>query len=268
VLTGRRPELGVCTWIFGDHDHPRIAAEVAGLGLEGVEVYADPDTSSAEELARVYGDAGLQLFSVTPQNVDIVHPAHGSSGVEAYKRLIDFAARMGAPAITVHEYVGRGEPCDSGDWERLVSAVQELSRFAHAHGVQLWFEPLSAPVVAWIHTSHDMTRLLEAVDEPALGVVLDIHHMLRADDAICPGIQRCADQLLSLQISNQQRKPVGAGVDWRAIAAATPPELPWVLECAVGLVGPHPTVRDVPAAALRAALSDSISYLNQTLGPR
>jgi len=97
--------LAVCTWVFGHHDHARIAADVARLGLSGVEVLTDIDRQPAEQIASIYGERGLEIVSMTPDNVDLAHvnPAHRTDAIHYYERLIAYAAVLGCPTVTCHE---------------------------------------------------------------------------------------------------------------------------------------------------------------------
>ena len=102
ILSGREHQIGrlpmknpvaACTWVFGHHDMVDIASRVASLGLAGAEVFLGARPCAPRELRRIFEDHGLQVFSMTPDNVDIAH-VHGPTREQAiacYDRLIDFA---------------------------------------------------------------------------------------------------------------------------------------------------------------------------------
>ena len=69
-----RPQLGVCTWTFGDLSLPEIAAFLAELDFDGVELAGDLSRYTAREAGQILQDHGLTVFSLTPQNVDLAHP--------------------------------------------------------------------------------------------------------------------------------------------------------------------------------------------------
>ena len=71
-----RPEIGVCTWTFGDLPLVDIVRRIGALELNGVELLGRSDRYEAEGLSvidvvRILQDNGLKLFSLTPDNVDI-----------------------------------------------------------------------------------------------------------------------------------------------------------------------------------------------------
>lgn len=58
-------DTGCCTWIFGNEDLTAIAARVSRAGMDGVELHGDLSLDPAEA-GRIFRDAGLRIFSITP----------------------------------------------------------------------------------------------------------------------------------------------------------------------------------------------------------
>src|SRR5215467_313465 len=123
--------LGVCSWIFGHHDHQQIAGYLESSGLDGVELMADIRRQDPLELGRIFSSHGLRFFSMTPANVDIaeIDRRKRKEAVSYYADLIDFAVELKSPAITCHEHVGRREPQDDRleEWKRIVDSCREIS---------------------------------------------------------------------------------------------------------------------------------------------
>ena len=70
----RSLKLGVCTWTFGDLSLSEISRRVQTLGFDGVELAGDLALYQAREAGQILRDHGLETFSLTPENVDLVHP--------------------------------------------------------------------------------------------------------------------------------------------------------------------------------------------------
>lgn len=265
--------IGLCSWIFGHRHHQRIAASAAALGCSGVELHVPIDREPAAALRRLYADHGLAILSLTPENVDLAHRdwRERRQALDYYERLIDYAAELAAPAITLHELVGRGSPHDSPaqEWERLRESCAQVARQAEQRRLDLLLEPLRPPLVSRIQRSADALALIEAVGSPRLRIVLDSFHMDASEPDPEGAIQRCAGRLGAVQLADRGRRGLGlGGIDldgyWRAFAAIGFAG-PWILECAVGLSGPSLQEQPVDQDQLRLELEASISWLRARL---
>lgn len=265
-----RGSVAVCTWLFGDHNHQRIAEQVAQLGLDGVEILADITRCSSRTLRDVYADAGLSVFSLTPANVDIAHindrQRHYAIGY--YKRLIDFASELGCPRITCHEAVGRVRPADTieAEWDRLVLSCQQLAEIAASQGISLVFEPLHRGLVSQIHRADDVCRLLDAVGHSALSVVLDTYHLCVEEPDPVVAIQRCGGRVTAVQLGDTDRQPLGTGTAPLDRCLTTLDGIGfsglWILECTSQLSAPSLVPRPINADRVERELADSLRWLH------
>lgn len=268
--------IGLCSWIFGHQRHQEIASVAADLGCDGVELYVSIDAAVAADLRRLYASHGLRILSLTPENVDLAHqdPGEGLRAERYYSRLLRFAAELGAPAITIHEHVGRGTWTDSQprEWERLLRVCQRLAQQAEDLQVDLLLEPLRPPLVSQVRDAATAVRLCEAVGSARLRIVLDTFHM----DAVEADPQRaifdCAGRLGAVQLADRHRQGLGLGgialeCYWQAFTAIAF-RGPWILECAAGLAGPSLEPRAVDQARLQEALETSMAWLRRQLATR
>lgn len=265
--------IGLCTWIFGHQRHREIAAVAAELGCAGVELHVPLDARPAADWRRLYASRGLRILSLTPENVDLAHPdpREQERAELYYRRLIAFAAELEAPAITIHEQVGRGASPDTREreWIRLQGACQRLARVAEERQVDLLLEPLRPPLVSQIQRAADAVRLCESVGSPRWRIVLDTFHMDAAEADPGGAIRLCAERLGAVQLADRQRRGLGLGglnlqPYWQAFESIGF-RGPWILECAVGLSGPSPHHRDVDLARLRSELESSVVALRHQL---
>lgn len=265
--------IGLCTWIFGHQRHGEIAAAAAELGCAGVELHVPLDGMSTAELRRVYASHGLRILSLTPENVDLIHqdPHLRQRAQKYYRCLINLAAELEAPAITIHEFVGRGPAAmsDPQSWQWLQRTLFELVDHAERRGIDLLLEPLQPPLVSLIHQASDAVRLCAEVGSPRLRVVLDTFHMDATERDVDQAIRLCKGSLAAVQLADRQRSGLGlGGIDldsyfrsFRAIGF----QGPWILECTAGLMGPSLQEQEVNHAKLRVQLEVSNKELRRLL---
>lgn len=265
--------IGACTWLFGDHDHPRIAERAARLGLDGVEILPDIARGTPRLVGGPYTDAGLQVLSLTPDNVDIAHPdgAARRRALDYYRRLIEFAARLDCAHVTCHERTGQARPADgaSAEWDRLVGSCRQLAEVAADHAVTLVFEPLRRGLVSQVHNADDVCRLVDEVGHPALSVVLDTYHLCLEETDPPAAIRRCGRRVTIVQLGDTDRRPLGTGtapLD-RCLEALAGSGFagPWILECTSQLLAPSLVPRAVDPEQVDRELGASVRWLRARL---
>ncbi|MFN7898986.1 MAG: sugar phosphate isomerase/epimerase family protein [Synechococcaceae cyanobacterium] len=265
--------IGLCTWIFGHQDQARIAAEASGLGCAGVELFVDIQAQKAASMRDLFRSHGLRIFSLTPENVDLCHQdgALRQHAIAYYIKLLDYAVAVGAEAVTIHEFVGRGEPHDNPEAEeqRLVETMATLAGAAEQRRVDLLLEPLRPPLVSRIHTTAAAVALCQQVDSPRLKIVLDTFHLEAAERDGPGAIAMSCGRLGAVQLADRQRLALGqGGMDVPAYLAALRGigfQGPWILECTTGLPSPALQTREVDLAVLRQRLQASILLLQRLL---
>ncbi len=232
-------KMGVCTWIFGGKILKRIAIIIAEMGFDGVELYLDINQTSPQSVKEILTDYGLEVFSMTPSNVDLGSGdrQRRTFALDYYKKLIDYGAELGNPIITCHEYIqNQMGTTYAGSRENLVTSCQELAVYAEKAKITLGFEPLNRYLCRFILNSHDVLSLLTEVQSPNLTVILDTYHGNLEEDNLVQAIQRCGEKLSVYQIADSNRKGIGFGHTNFAEHFAALDEIkfsgPIILECA------------------------------------
>ena len=210
-----RPQLGVCAWTFGDWPLPEIAAFLAELDFDGVELAGDLSRYSAREAGRILQDHGLAIFSLTPQNVDLAHPdtAVRQQALDYYGRLLDFAAELGNPLVSAHGCVGRVRPLTTLAEERelLVTAVRRIAQQAAQRDLRLVFEVLNRYETHLVNTGDDALRFLDEVGEANAAILLDAFHMNIEEQDMAGVIRRVGDKLGLYHMADSNRRAIGRG---------------------------------------------------------
>ena len=238
--------LGVCTWTYGPRPLPEIAASLARLGFDGVELHGDLDAFRPDEVGMLLADHGLRAFSLTPANVDVAHPDARirTAGTDYYRRLVDFAAALDGPLVSVHGQVGRiaAETTMAEELGHLESSVRAIAAHARTAGVELVFEVLNRYESHLINTGQEAMRLIDAVAAPNLRVLLDAYHMNIEEPRPADAIHAVGRKLGLFHVADSNREGIGRGhTDFTALMRALDAvdyRGPTIVECTPP--GPNP----------------------------
>jgi D-psicose/D-tagatose/L-ribulose 3-epimerase len=208
-------KLGVCTWTFGPRPIAEIAARVAKLGYDGVELHGDLEAFAPEEIAALFRDHGLEVFSLTPDNVDPATPDAGAraAAIDYYRRLVDFAAALGGALVSFHGLVGRIAPVGSmaEEEELLVVALRTVCEHARAAEVRVVYEVLNRYESHLVNTGRAALALIDRVGADNLGVLLDAYHMNIEEQGLPDAIRSVGDRLGLFHVADSNREGIGRG---------------------------------------------------------
>lgn len=253
-------KIGVTTWIFGNIEIVNIADMIAQMGFDGVELYVDIDRYPVKDIEMIFADKGLEIFSMTPGNVDLSseNPERRIYAIDYYKKLIDYGAELGKPIITCHEYIqNQMGSVYLGSIELLAESCREIAVYAEQAKINLGFEPLNRYLCRFILNSTNAISLLQQINVPNMTIILDAFHMNIEEDDPLQAIKRCGDKLSVYQIADSNRQGIGFGhIDFYQHFAALD-EIkytnPIILECA------HP--RQTPGSPVEGRLEQIKLYL-------
>ena len=208
-------KYGVCSWIFGGEPLAGTAERLATLGYDGVELAGDLEKYKAAEVKAVMDDHGLEVLSLTPDNVDPAHPdtAVREEALDYYLRLLDFAAELGGPIVSCHGAVGRVRAVTSYEEERrvYVDSVQRIGRRAEALGLQVAMEVLNRYEAHLLCTAAETIRFVETVGCASVGILLDAYHMNIEEADLRSAVLAARDHLVLFHAADSNRKAVGRG---------------------------------------------------------
>lgn len=246
-------KLGVCTWTFGDLPLPEIAAKVAALALDGVELMGDLSRYSAVEAKQILSDQGLRIFSLTPDNVDLSHPDADvrSDAVDYYYRLLDFAAALGNPLVSCHGMVGRvaalATRAEEDGW--LETAVRAIATRAQGMGLRLVFEVLNRYETHQVRTGVEVLAFVAQVGAENVGGLLDAYHMNIEEPDPAAAIRQVGNRLWLYHAADSNREAVGRGHTDFAAQVAALQEIgytgPVIFECTAPGPNPFTPIKDV-----------------------
>lgn len=198
------------------------------MGYDGVELpLFDPDAFALDEIQPRLAETTLActISTAMPSGINLIDADQRSAGVAFLRRVIEQAAALGAQLICgplaapVGERRGRGYT--TTEWASCVQALQEAGAIAADHGITLALEPLNRFETFIVNTVADGVRLMDEVDQPAVGLLLDTFHMHIEEKQSAAAIRHAARHLKHFHASENDRGVVGSGqVAWPSIFGA------------------------------------------------
>ena len=229
-------KFGVNTWVWTapltteklEELVPKVAD--AGFGqiefpLEGI---GDFDYDRARELTEEYGLDVSCCLAMGPDR-DLVHPdeAIRANGMAYIKQAIEVTNQIGGTNLVgpIYSAVGRkwkATPEERArDVEALIPALKELAEYAAEYNVMLGVEPLNRFETSFINTHEQVIEVVDRVDHPNLGVMLDTFHMNIEEKDLGEAITKTGDRLIQVHTCENDRGAPGSGnITWDKVAAA------------------------------------------------
>jgi sugar phosphate isomerase/epimerase len=197
-------------------------AKAARLGADGLELLTtDPSTLPADSIraslqAHGLGAAAIGSVLLGFSGVTLLH-ANPEVAVQARTRLrdmIDFANIVSAPVVTIGGFRGRVEPTGEEGRERLASVLRDAAAHAESRDVRLALEPINHFQTDFITSAEEGLTFLQAVNHPAVGLLLDTCHMNIDESSWTEPFSRAMDagSLLHVHVADNNRLAPGRGL--------------------------------------------------------
>jgi D-psicose/D-tagatose/L-ribulose 3-epimerase len=228
--------IGANTWIWvsplTDERLAALAPRVRGFGFGVIELpienLGDWDPGRARELLDGLGLHATTCAVMSPDRDLVSDDRAVIESTQAYIRgATDMAAAVGARSLAGPMYspVGKTWSMDgkqrAGAVHRLVESLRPLADYAGERGVTLALEPLNRFETSFINTAEQVMEVVDLVDSPALGVLLDTFHMNIEEHDPAAAIRTCGRRLAHFHACGCDRGAPGADqIPWPKIAAA------------------------------------------------
>jgi sugar phosphate isomerase/epimerase len=197
--------------------------KAADLGYEGVELLVSaPRVLDGKKIHAVLEDRGLSVSAI------------GSGAVKMFEKLtllaenteterlaagrlyelIDFAAILGAPFVTIGGFRGRSTRVTPPvAREKLKEIIEKALEKASAVGVRLVLEPLNRYESEMINNTKQGIEFIEETGNSCLGLVLDTFHMNIEEPSLPAAFEYAASsgRLWHIHIGDSNRLPPGKG---------------------------------------------------------
>lgn len=228
--------IGANTWIWvsppTDARLADLAPRIAGWGFDLVELPVenpgDWDPTRTAELLRGLS-LGATVCAAMGPGRDLSTDDRGTVAAthEYLGWLIEAAATVGAEVVAGPLYapVGRtgriSERERAGMVDRVVENLRPVAERAGERGVRLAVEPLNRFETNLVNTAAQVIAIVDRVDHPACGVLLDTFHMNIEEKRPEEAIRAVGPRLAHFHGCGVDRGTPGADhADWGAIAGA------------------------------------------------
>lgn len=229
-------QIGVNAWVWSSPvdtaEFARLVPRVKKMGFDlfevGIESTTDLDYAQAGAVARDNGLAVSVCAAMGPDR-DLIHTdaAIRTSGMDYVRHCVEAAQEIGATNVVGPLYSAVGRTWQSTDDERrrdtdlLVEQLRLLSAHAGEHGVTLCLEPLNRFETSFINLAQQAIDVVDRVDHPACGILLDTFHMNIEERSIGDAIRAAGPRLKHLHSCENDRGAPGSGhVPWTEVAEA------------------------------------------------
>jgi len=254
----------VCCWMFAIGKYgfppnlpdmlkaiPEMAAlgfdyvELEGVGFENLQAVID----NREQFRDALRAAGVKLsnFAIILPEVVSENPAIATPALAAFTEGVRTAAYLGSPNVWVDSYFppvevvsgtlmteqivfGQQPRISIPDgfnwarfWEHYVRVMKRCTQIAREHGVQLLVEPRVGELTS---NSEALLRLLEAVDDDNLGVILDTAHQHAQKEMLPLSVEKLGKHIRYVHVAdndgtvNRHFEPGTGNIDWEEVFRA------------------------------------------------
>lgn len=232
--------IGVISMFYArpfTREHFDCFARMKRAGADVVELLVpEPGELDLQETRAAIAEAGLSCVLAARVNIsrDLASSdadAH-KAGVAYLESCVDTAAALGAAIVGGPLYgaplvfAGRAPaPVDESERRRRIDAIvaglAQAGRRAADSGILFGVEPLNRFETDICNTTRHALEIVDRVDNPAVGLMLDTFHMNMEEFDLADAIRRAGSRLVHFQANENNRGFVGSGhIDWPAIARA------------------------------------------------
>ena len=230
------PAVGANLWIWESpvttdvirHYAPRLAA----WGFDTMELpLEDPADWSVDDVRAVLEENGLRtgVCAVMAPGRDLTSSDESvvRSTQNYLRACIDAASGIGASVVAGPMYSPTGATRSISPDERhmliqrLVQNLRPVLDNAESRSVKLAIEPLNRFETSLFNTVNQTMQLIESIDHPQLGLLLDTFHMNIEERDLGAAIRLAGDRVFHFHAcGNDRGAPGGDTIDWADIRDA------------------------------------------------
>ncbi len=172
-------------------------------------------------------ELGRTAVTVCPPEANPISPDEKvrKFAVDHLKKAVEMCAIAGATHLagpihsTLGEFSGQGRTDD--EWNRCKDVLSEVGDHARENNVTLTVEYLNRFECYFLNCAEDAGRFCREVDHSHVKTMYDTFHANIEEKSITEAVKACADQLVHVHISENDRSTPGeGGVNWDESFAA------------------------------------------------
>lgn len=208
-------------------EYDSIFEMLRDAGFDGVEIpIFDQEVEKYAALGERLEAIGLERLAVAARGPDDNPLAESrSAAVTATRANLESAAALGAPIICGPLGAPLGVFTGSGplpeELDRAAAYLEEVAPYADEAGVTIALEYLNRFEMYLTNTAADLASLVRRVGHPRIRMMYDTFHAHIEEKDPAEAIRACADVLVHVHLSENDRSTPGAGqVAWEETFAA------------------------------------------------
>lgn len=211
-------------------EHFPIIEQLKTIGFDAVELplfelNAENFSKLGKQLAEL--ELGATAVTVCSAAANPISPeaAIREAGLNHLKQAIDMCALAGATHLCgpIHSALGEfsGAGPTSDEWKWAQDTLGTAADYAKENNVTLVVEYLNRFECYFLNCAADAARFCREVGHPNLKTMYDTFHANIEEKSITEAVKACADQLVHVHISENDRSTPGqGGVNWDESFAA------------------------------------------------
>ena len=217
---------GASTWLwvspFTTASIEPLFSKIAALGFDVVEIAVeDPDLI---DIAAVKN--GLEKYNLkgiicgafgTTRDLTSDDPAIHENCFRYIDKCLEFCVAIGNNFFSgpMYSAVGKARLLSPDkrkiEWELAVKNLRIVCAMAHSRGLKIAIEPLNRFESDLVNTVDDVLRLIDDINHPAAGIMVDGFHMNIEERDVESAIIKAGSRLLHVQVSENYRGTPGTG---------------------------------------------------------
>jgi D-psicose/D-tagatose/L-ribulose 3-epimerase len=225
-------KFGASTWLwtspFNTDSIEPLFSKISGMGFDAVEIAVeDPSVIDFKTVKKALAEYNLQVVICgafgTERDLTSDDKKFQQNSLAYIEACLDACAELGISFFggPMYSAVGKARmlPADQRkkEWDLAVNNLRLVSETAAVRNLKIALEPLNRFESDLINTVDDVLRLINDIDNPAAGIMLDSFHMgieeRNAEDAIV----NAGEKLLHIQVAENYRGTPGTGqTNWDA----------------------------------------------------
>ncbi|SEK19074.1 sugar phosphate isomerase/epimerase family protein [Parapedobacter koreensis] len=153
--------------------------------------------------------------------------AEQQNSIDYITQVLEAMAILDCPVMVgpLYSTVGRaeqtGEDAYKAQWDTVAAHLKTLASRADSLGRKLAIEPLNRYETDFINTCDQALELIQAIDHPAVGLLLDTYHMNIEEKDSAVAIRKAGKHLLHVHACGCDRgAPGGDHINWEGIRDA------------------------------------------------
>ena len=207
-------------------DHFGVLDDIKSWGYDAVELpIFEMDQSKFEAIGKKLDELELGRTAVTvctdEENPISPDESIRAAGLARLKKAVDMCAASGASHLCgpIHSALGTfsGAGRTDDEWNRAKDVLAQAADYAKTNGVTLVVEYLNRFECYFLNCAEDAARYCREVGHTNLKTMYDTFHANIEEKCIKSAVKACADQMVHVHISENDRSTPGTGgVNWDA----------------------------------------------------